>query len=144
MPNKTAREKLNKLVAKRKKLNARTTAGKKTILGNLRKKRIQNKINKNTAAISDAKKPKVTKPKVTKPKVTKPKVTKPKVTKPKVTKPKVTKPKVTKPKVGDERTSEKVLTKDKVKTNTTKVKTNTPRPTGGRGGGKPKSTRRGR
>ena len=107
MPNKTAREKLNKLVAKRKKLNARTTAGKKTILGNLRKKRIQNKINKNTAAISDAKKPKVTKPKV-----------------------------------GDERTSEKVLTKDKVKTNTTKVKTNTKRPTGGRGGGKP--TRRGR
>ena len=114
MPNKTAREKLNKLVAKRKKLNARTTAGKKTILGNLRKKRIQNKINKNTAAISDAKKPKVTKPKVTK------------------------------PKVGDERTSEKVLTKDKVKTNTTKVKTNTTRPTGGRGGGKPKYTRRGR
>ena len=41
MPNKTAREKLNKLVAKRKKLNARTTAGKKTILGNLRKKRIE-------------------------------------------------------------------------------------------------------
>tara|TARA_R110000782_G_scaffold19229_1_gene52566 strand:- start:54 stop:425 length:372 start_codon:yes stop_codon:yes gene_type:complete len=123
MPNKTAREKLNKLVAKRKKLNARTTAGKKTILGNLRKKRIQNKINKNTAAISDAKKPKVTKPVVTK-------------------------PKVTKPKVGDEYGMDEVKvttkTKSKPTTNKTKVKTNTTRPTGGRGGGKPKPTRRGR
>ena len=119
MPNKTAREKLNKLVAKRKKLNARTTAGKKTILGNLRKKRIQNKINKNTAAISDAKKPKVTKPKVTKPVVTK--------------------PVVTKPKVGDE------YGMDEVKMTTkTKSKPTTKRPTGGRGGGKPKPTRRGR
>ena len=138
MPNKTAREKLNKLVAKRKKLNARTTAGKKTILGNLRKKRIQNKINKNTAAISDAKKPKVTKPKVTKPVVTKPVVTKPVVTK----------PKVTKPKVGDEYGMDEVKvttkTKSKPTTNKTKVKTNTTRPTGGRGGGKPKPTRRGR
>ena len=114
MPNKTAREKLNKLVAKRKKLNARTTAGKKTILGNLRKKRIQNKINKNTAAISDAKKPKVTKPVVTK-------------------------PKVTKPKVGDE------YGMDEVKVTTkTKSKPTTKRPTGGRGGGKPKPTRKGR
>ena len=61
MVKKTSREKLNKLVAKREKLKARKAAGKKTILGKIRAKRIQKKINKNSAAKSDLAKSKVKK-----------------------------------------------------------------------------------
>tara|TARA_R110000744_G_scaffold323737_1_gene429626 strand:+ start:55 stop:372 length:318 start_codon:yes stop_codon:yes gene_type:complete len=64
MAKKTSREKLNKLVAKREKLKARKAAGKKTILGKVRAKRIQKKINKNSAAQSDLAKSKVKKKKL--------------------------------------------------------------------------------
>ena len=53
MAKKTSREKLNKLIKKREKLKKRKDEGKKTLLGNLRRKRIQNKINKNKSAQED-------------------------------------------------------------------------------------------
>ena len=53
MAKKTSREKLNKLVKKRKKLKERKEEGKVTFLGNIRRKRIQDKINKNPSAQED-------------------------------------------------------------------------------------------
>ena len=53
MAKKTSREKLNKLIKKREKLKKRKEEGKKTIFGNLRRKRIQKKINKNKSAQED-------------------------------------------------------------------------------------------
>ena len=58
---KKARTKLNKLVKKRKTLKERKAEGKITVLGNLRRKRIQKKINKNIAAKKDATKTTVVK-----------------------------------------------------------------------------------
>lgn len=53
MAKKTSREKLNKLVKKRENLKKRKEEGKTTLLGNLRRKRIQKKINKNKSAQKD-------------------------------------------------------------------------------------------
>ena len=69
-----ARKKLNKLVKKRTTLKKRKDEGKVTLLGNLRRKRIQKKINKNIAAKknkADAKKT-TTKKTTTKKKITYP------------------------------------------------------------------------
>ena len=66
-----ARKKLNKLVKKRTTLKKRKDEGKVTLLGNLRRKRIQKKINKNIAAKKDAKKT-TTKKTTTKKKITYP------------------------------------------------------------------------
>ena len=53
MAKKTSREKLNKLIKKREKLKKRKEEGKTTFLGNLRRKRVQKKINKNKSAQED-------------------------------------------------------------------------------------------
>tara|TARA_R100000742_G_C4279220_1_gene103263 strand:+ start:3815 stop:4126 length:312 start_codon:yes stop_codon:yes gene_type:complete len=53
MAKKTSREKLNKLIKKRKRLKERKEEGKVTLFGNRRRRKIQERINKNKSAQED-------------------------------------------------------------------------------------------